>query len=133
MKLNERGYIVLELESGYTVLEHIAVYRSHFPNYDKRYHIHHIDHNKLNNSISNLIALPRMLHFHVHHEAKRRKQPLNRQEVINMWLSGVKHYGPIRTDKETAERTAKRAVKKANKRLAIPTQKAKSYHCYFCF
>jgi len=130
--VDKKGYKLLHLSSG-MVYEHQAVYRSHYPGYDKRYHIHHIDHDKLNNDISNLIALPRMLHWHVHHEAKRINRHLTRQEIVDKWLNGTSHYGSMRTEQETIERNELRIFKKRRNRLKMHFNQMKSYYTYFVF
>lgn len=56
------------------------VYYHYFPATDKKWHIHHIDHNKLNNKIDNLIALPEPVHAKVHNKAKQIGRYLTRLE-----------------------------------------------------
>jgi predicted nucleic acid-binding Zn-ribbon protein len=59
---------------------HRILYYHYHPDTDKKWHIHHIDHNKLNNDITNLIALPEKVHNKVHRQSKKLGRYLTRQE-----------------------------------------------------
>ena len=64
--ITEEGYIV-RLKGSKWVAEHRLVYEAFF--YTKipsGYHIHHIDQNKQNNDITNLMCLPEIHHFNLH-------------------------------------------------------------------
>jgi hypothetical protein len=45
---------------------HREFYFSRYPNHNRSYDVHHIDGNKENNSIDNLIAIPNKLHKEIH-------------------------------------------------------------------
>lgn len=63
---------------------HRICYLNEFPDTPRHYHIHHIDCNKLNNTLDNLIAIPEKVHFKIHNEIIR----LGR--IIQRWE--IKHY-----------------------------------------
>lgn len=51
----------------YLAQEHIKVYMQNFGDIPEKYHVHHIDNNRDNNSPDNLVALPRQFHKALHH------------------------------------------------------------------
>lgn len=62
--------------------EHRIVYtKAHGP-IPEDYDIHHIDHNKKNNDIANLIALPQGVHGHIHYLMRVSGQIMNREEIM---------------------------------------------------
>lgn len=60
-KINRKGYITFKGEQVHRIQmwSHVG--------YKPRLHIHHIDQNKLNNSLSNLIYLTKAEHMKIHH------------------------------------------------------------------
>lgn len=50
---------------------HRYVYKKEYGSIPDKYIIHHIDHNKNNNDISNLQALPRGMHSHLHNANRK--------------------------------------------------------------
>ena len=78
----------IEIRNGYKVYKNQLLHRSIYAQFHKipsGYVIHHIDCNKLNNHIDNLIALPRILHDILHQKMYERKEIFNRNQ-INCYL-----------------------------------------------
>jgi len=71
-------------EDGYKVSPRGAIHRiayfHYHPSTPRKWHVHHIDCNKLNNSLDNLIALPPEVHFFIHNEIARTKRIITRPE-----------------------------------------------------
>lgn len=77
MKNNKYGYKITKTGE----LEHRKLYKEHYGEIPKKYIIHHIDCIKTNNSIYNLIALPKRLHEIIHTKIKNQKRIIPREEI----------------------------------------------------
>lgn len=64
LKWPTHNYAGYALNKGKLV--HLEVYKKHHKYIPKGYDIHHINHNKRDNRIENLIALPHKYHFWLH-------------------------------------------------------------------
>lgn len=62
-------------------LVHRFLYKLHNPCFDPSWQVHHIDENKLNNEVSNLIGLPEALHRRIHEIGWVEKRRLSRYEI----------------------------------------------------
>lgn len=67
--------------------EHRNIYYSQYPETNKKWHIHHIDGNKSNNDIKNLIALPSALHVAVHDLIFKNKTSFTKRELEKLLIS----------------------------------------------
>ena len=71
-------------ENGYKICPegklHRVIYYHYNPDAPKDWHVHHIDCNKLNNTLDNLIALPPAVHYKVHREIKRTGRIITKPE-----------------------------------------------------
>lgn len=74
--INSNGY----KESSKGLIHRIAYFHYH-PKVPKIFHVHHIDCNKMNNELANLIAIPSELHSFVHREILRIGRNLTRAEI----------------------------------------------------
>lgn len=61
----KNGYVVTGLGDRFL---HRLIYYKAFPSHPREYDVHHIDGTKHNNSIENLIAIPRGLHSLIHRD-----------------------------------------------------------------
>jgi hypothetical protein len=87
--VKQKGYLVRESDG---VSWHRIVYRKHHKVIPPKWHIHHIDADKLNNEIDNLIAVPEKLHSTIH-----QFKPLPGRNQIQHWLAEfVKGHRPDR-------------------------------------
>lgn len=57
-------------------------YFREFPDTDKNWHIHHIDGDRKNWSMDNLIAVPKTMHTIIHVLSRAKKRNLEREEII---------------------------------------------------
>lgn len=94
--INNNGYIEGEVEHSGLISRKIAynsIYlknRDKYPLYFKKYVIHHIDSDKLNNSIKNLYICTQEQHEKIHDEQKRRmKRFTNSSEIDNFLRSYI--------------------------------------------
>lgn len=86
------------LKDGYQVnlrgkLIHRIVCRQAWGPFPNNWHVHHCDENKLNNSPSNLIAVPAKLHNRIHSAIRKAKVTLTRDQVKKMldcYLKGLR-------------------------------------------
>lgn len=74
------------IDKGYAVYPdgefvHRRVCREHWGKFPSNWHVHHIDHSKLNNAPSNLIALPKELHKKVHQAYENKGYRMGRAEI----------------------------------------------------
>lgn len=70
---DQRGYYK-RIEKGHPRYLHRRIYEAHNGAIPEGYHIHHLDGDKSNNEISNLVILQGREHEHLHWEAKTEKQ-----------------------------------------------------------
>lgn len=63
----ENGYFKTDVSEKFL---HREIYYKHYPTQPRYYDVHHIDGNKQNNKITNLIAIPRELHDEIHKRMK---------------------------------------------------------------
>ena len=61
--------------------EHREVYFKAHRKTPRNWQVHHINHKKNDNILSNLIAMPQVLHFYIHREAKSRGKKFSREEI----------------------------------------------------
>ena len=64
---------------------HIAVYKKHYKIIPDGYDVHHVDHNKHNNSVDNLIAIPRKMHKRIHVIYKDTGVKLTKSEIRKLY------------------------------------------------
>jgi len=64
------------------VAEHRAVYEFHHGPLPKGWDVHHVDEDKANNDISNLIALPHEMHMTVHRAQWSGRAHYTKQELL---------------------------------------------------
>lgn len=76
IKLNENGYLQ---HKKYGLL-HRHVYELHFGKLKPNYIVHHIDGDKVNNDLTNLIAMPAHCHDLLHQAQRERKSDFDRDE-----------------------------------------------------
>jgi len=74
------------IDSGYEVTEsgfpvHRKVYEKHYGSIPHKYHVHHINCNKIDNRPENLIALPEIFHGKLHQMMRREKCCFGREEI----------------------------------------------------
>lgn len=63
--------------------EHRVIYNNKVGEIPNGWHIHHIDENKSNNDISNLIALPHQVHYTIHKLMWHYKKSFTKQDLEN--------------------------------------------------
>ena len=78
-EVNDSGYILLDSK-----LLHRTVYFCSYPKEDRTKDIHHIDCDKRNNAITNLIALSKHHHKLVHERINKMGRFLTREEIVNL-------------------------------------------------
>ena len=66
------------------VYKHREDYYDNYRDTPRWWHIHHIDCDKSNNTIKNLIALPPALHFSIHNMITKSKTNLTRKEILGL-------------------------------------------------
>lgn len=87
----------MKIKNGYKMLspilsEHRHIYTNVHGKIQPGWVIHHIDENKLNNDIGNLIALPERLHNKIHDYMRKRRVHLDRhscEEFLKKFLKGI--------------------------------------------
>lgn len=62
---------------------HREFYFSRYPKHNRSYDVHHIDGDKSNNNIDNLIAIPRELHINIH-DMMDRGMVFNKKQIENL-------------------------------------------------
>lgn len=80
--LKKGGYKVHTTSKGKVKPLHRVIYKEHKP-LPPSWHVHHIDGDKNNNDIENLIALPPKLHFKTHQKHGSRRT--RRQLEYDLW------------------------------------------------
>lgn len=73
-----------EISKDFKSIEHIRIYKEEIGDYPPDWQIHHIDCNKQNNSIDNLIAIPRDLHYKLHRMMKKFFRHFSRDDILKM-------------------------------------------------
>src|SRR5882672_4526506 len=86
---NRSKYLKQAKKDGYLVtasgqVEHREVWKTHFGPIPRGWDVHHIDFDKSNNDIENLIALPHQFHNKIHYQMARGRPLYTREEL---WLS----------------------------------------------
>lgn len=76
-RINKNGYV--EDKNGN--LEHRIIYKNAHGKIPKGWVVHHIDENKTNNDLQNLVALPERIHNLLHAFQTKHKTRLSRAEI----------------------------------------------------
>lgn len=125
LKININGYY--ETANG-QLLHHLVFYVEGKNIKKKHYHIHHIDCDKLNNDIDNLIYLPAGFHYILHRDRGARKNGLPKRKRLEMMLEKYM-VNPEEYDQKSKEHTknkrARRRKKLAKKAKLKEMQKQK--------
>lgn len=91
-KADKDGYVV-DLKRG--IVEHRQVWKAFQGAIPKGWDIHHIDFNKSNNLLSNLIALPHAYHNKIHYEMDRGRPHYTREELWLKYMEFMKIEGML--------------------------------------
>lgn len=83
------------VKEGYSIepdgrFTHRVVYEKVYGKIPKTWHVHHIDENKFNNDINNLIAIPKKLHEAVHRVMRAKKIQLTKKNIEDMLKSYIR-------------------------------------------
>lgn len=62
-------------------LEHRIIYERNFGKIKNNWEVHHIDMNKHNNNLENLIALPKLFHVFIHKFQRTQNRIIYRKEI----------------------------------------------------
>jgi len=84
MYIDTNGYYRFKKKD---LLVHREIYKTYFKRIGVNDHIHHIDGDKLNNSIDNLISLPAEFHMHLHEEQRKLNFKFTDKKQIELALS----------------------------------------------
>lgn len=86
-KINKDGYFANDKRQ----LEHRVVYQKHHGIIPALWVVHHLDTDKINNDIENLIALPARIHNLLHKYQKQIRRRLSRIEVEKFLKENTKY------------------------------------------
>lgn len=98
LRINKNGYWeYIQIPVGCVKLVHRSVYFSANPSGTRLWHVHHIDGNKTNNDIANLILLKPVIHNLLHKNWRMWELP-TRSEILR-WI-GQGHYQRKKSEKK---------------------------------
>ncbi len=113
MRLNKQGY----WKDSNLGLLHRHAYKTAYGKIPKNWIVHHIDGDKQNNSISNLIAMPWHCHDQMHSIERAHKVNFSRSQLIAFivnYVEGTKFLEQQQKEVESSLEEIKRLIKKRN-------------------
>ena len=105
MHISSGGYKKIKNENGTWVFEHVYLYEKEFGKIPKGNVVHHVDEDKLNNDLSNLVCMTRGDHASLHHKSHITEETKAKISAANL--------GKKRTEKHKANMSASSTQKKA--------------------
>ena len=149
-KINAQGYyqITSSIEGNHNKKLHRLIWEKSWGKIPKGHHIHHIDGNKLNNCILNLIAIPRRIHHELHmkgenhpmygkhhsEETRKRMSDAQKGEKHHMWGKKGKdnpNYGRKHSEETRKRMSEARTGMKLSEEAKIINSKSKNTTGYY--